>query len=197
MFIYSTFGFIYFPKTAGTYCQRLFTHNGFGRAVEHGRPHHGVDNLPPDKKDLPIFGFTRNPWDWYVSWWSYSKDKMHLSNSFKQAILKHTKTSHQHVGFMTKLYVRNYHGSKFLKDLTLKTELPKTRVIIVKFEEFKPFLSGYFLGKHNKKLKFPDGQVNKSQRKQDYKEYYDEELREFIEERDAMIIEKFGYSFSS
>ena len=37
-------------------------------------------DIPPEFRDLPVLGFVRNPWDWYVSWYHYIRAQEQRKN---------------------------------------------------------------------------------------------------------------------
>ncbi|MGH7240599.1 MAG: hypothetical protein ACREHG_11170 [Candidatus Saccharimonadales bacterium] len=62
--------FIHFHKTGGQFVNRLLLEYASGaRRVGYHLPR---SETPPDSKKLPAFGFVRNPWDWYVSWYAFN-----------------------------------------------------------------------------------------------------------------------------
>lgn len=72
--------FIHMPKTGGMWCEAmlktLFVQEGDTRAEWDERKkttgwHRTVDALPDEHRGLPKFGFLRDPWSWYVSWFQF------------------------------------------------------------------------------------------------------------------------------
>ncbi len=65
MIVTDHFVFIHVSRTGGTFLNNLILGEFPGaRMIQyHGR----LENLPPARSRLPVIGFVRNPWDWYVS----------------------------------------------------------------------------------------------------------------------------------
>ena len=43
--------------------------------ILHEDMHRPLGEVPADYKSLPALGFVRNPWDWYVSWYTHMREK--------------------------------------------------------------------------------------------------------------------------
>jgi len=65
---------LHIPKTGGNFVKRLCEVNlPPDWIVEHDLALHApVRALSEEQAALPIFAVVRDPWDWYVSWWSFS-----------------------------------------------------------------------------------------------------------------------------
>jgi hypothetical protein len=64
------FLFIHVHKTGGQFVNRLLLEHTPGA---HRIGYHWPRSEAPDElKMLPAFAFTRNPWDWYVSWYAFN-----------------------------------------------------------------------------------------------------------------------------
>jgi len=64
------FLFIHLHKTGGQFVNRLLLqHYPQARAVGYHLPR---SEAPAELKRLPAFAFMRNPWDWYVSWYTFN-----------------------------------------------------------------------------------------------------------------------------
>ena len=65
MIITRYFVYIHTSRTAGTFLNKLILEHVPGA---HMIQYHGhLKDLPEEFSDLPVIGFVRNPWDWYVS----------------------------------------------------------------------------------------------------------------------------------
>jgi len=84
MIISDRFVFIRLKKCAGTFVstllEKMFSDarrkrlgNNSGELEQ--APRIGVADIEPQDRHKPIFGTVRNPWDWYVSLYSYTKSK--------------------------------------------------------------------------------------------------------------------------
>lgn len=75
MLIHDRFVFLHVPKTAGTFLRRVLHEEVPGCEPLPGMPgsaHYGWDQIPEEAADRPVLAFVRNPWDWYVSWYSFA-----------------------------------------------------------------------------------------------------------------------------
>lgn len=62
--------FIHLHKTGGQFVNRLLlAHLPDARRIGYHLPR---SEAPAELKALPAFAFTRNPWDWYVSWYAFN-----------------------------------------------------------------------------------------------------------------------------
>ena len=70
--------FIHMHKTGGQFVLRaLLNYVGGSRQIGYHTPRR---NLPVEFHDLPLLGFVRNPWDWYVSWFCFNQQKPGTQN---------------------------------------------------------------------------------------------------------------------
>jgi len=197
MYIHQTFVFLHFPRTGGTYISRnVLPANGYKLALNMaGRNgHNGVDQIPSNSKNVPIFGLIRNPWDWYVSWHTYSKKILKLNDDFKTAIMSQFK-SKPIIGYNTELYIGMYYGGNAIKQYKEQKTLPNTSAYIGKTENLQIVVQDFFQKNFQKTLTFPDKRVNTTNKNPDYKVYYDNELKEIIQQRDELIIKTYGYTY--
>jgi hypothetical protein len=78
------FVFIHLPKTGGTFVKRLLNIYAppdwevseviaLGGHPRNDPNHPTIKDIPSAYGGIPIFGFVRNPWDWYVSWYEFLK----------------------------------------------------------------------------------------------------------------------------
>ena len=73
MLITDRFVFVHVPKTGGDFIRRIcLKHLPTAGFVPHQIAKHGPDTEIPAPYDaLPRFALVRNPWDYYVSWYSF------------------------------------------------------------------------------------------------------------------------------
>jgi hypothetical protein len=65
------FLFIHLHKTGGQFVNRLLLeHYPGARRMGYHQPR---SEAPAELRGLPAFAFTRNPWDWYVSWYAFNQ----------------------------------------------------------------------------------------------------------------------------
>lgn len=84
---------LHMPKTGGVFIRLLLEkHYGDQVRLASGKTfddrsvrwaqHHSLDEVPPEKGHLPVFGVVRNPWDWYVSWYHFFMSYPHRPPHF-------------------------------------------------------------------------------------------------------------------
>ena len=67
------FVFLHLHKSGGTFVNEcLMRHLPDARHVGYHLPR---SMIPPDKAGLPVLGFVRNPWSYYVSWYFFQKQR--------------------------------------------------------------------------------------------------------------------------
>lgn len=171
--------FLHIPRTAGTFLSNYFSAAG-------GFYIHGHKNLSEvnDLGDFFVFAFIRNPWDWYVSRYSFEKsfralppfkeymksiNNYWLINVFNELCFKDNKYAVDYMGRFENI-------EKSIKDInTLSGITPK-----IAYETY--------CKADNK------NRINASTHRP-YIEYYDDESINIVMEKDKIIIDKFDYSF--
>ena len=74
MLIHDRFVFLHVPKTGGRFVRSAL----LGELPEcrelsgGGARHYGWERIPAEAVGRPVLAFVRNPWDWYVSWYSFA-----------------------------------------------------------------------------------------------------------------------------
>ena len=81
MIVTDRFVFLHLHKSGGTFVN-AFLARFFPEARQVG--YHLPRTFVPDAaRGLPIFGLVRNPWDYYVSWYSFQNDKQQPNALFR------------------------------------------------------------------------------------------------------------------
>jgi hypothetical protein len=228
------FLFIHMHKTGGQFVNRLLLeHYPGAQTIGYHLPR---SEAPGELRRLPTFAFIRNPWDWYVSWYSFNAaspqrnpifravseqgtadfhdtlhNLLHLCHPLRAAMreeiargLPESREGNQGSG-ITRLAMRSFTDpdAGYLSWLTrymcfsggspegllmghmenLRHDLPK--LIESCGGELTPGFAGAIA---------TAPAVNASPRR-DYREYYDQELRELVADRDWSIVESYNYSF--
>jgi peptidoglycan/xylan/chitin deacetylase (PgdA/CDA1 family) len=72
MLIHDRFVFLHIPKTGGRFIREALSRELPNcHPVADQRSHGGWDKIPAEASGRPVLAFVRNPWDWYVSWYSF------------------------------------------------------------------------------------------------------------------------------
>ena len=76
MLITDDFVFAHIPKTGGEFMQAVIRrHFRLRQAFEGHDSHRSLEDLPAEHRGKPVFALLRNPWAWYVSWFSYCAER--------------------------------------------------------------------------------------------------------------------------
>ena len=96
------FVFLHLHKTGGQFVNRLLLrHVPDAHAVGYHLPR---STAPPELRGLPVIGFVRNPWDWYVSWYAFNHAQPQRNPIFRAVSadghldFKHTLVNMLHLG---------------------------------------------------------------------------------------------------
>jgi hypothetical protein len=194
------FVFIHFPKTGGSFVRWVMRERAPAEwGVEVIQDHPTVVEIPPAYRDLPRFGFVRNPWDWYVSWYHYLRDRgdnaffnevsQNGVRGFKDTILAVLDTDFVRASglggyswYVHHTFGEGYGGVRLGRFETLRTDLLR----ILEEVATPPLLLRTGI------LELPGINVGK---RGPYQKYYDEEMREIVARKDGPLIEAFGYRF--
>ena len=212
MVISDHFVYIHLPKTGGTFIRRMLVNKFLPKtwkAKELKGGHLVISDIPPTHADLPIFGFVRNPYDWYVSWYYHQKNKdrsdffNEVSDNGKKDFKSTMMTMAEmdaHEAFKNDFDTSKYEVLGAYTAIVLATYGEDLDVIqLGRFEnlrdDFLSIMSNItdvnllfrLWTKHYPKL-------NKSSHTH-YSHYYDNELREIMAEKDKLIFDRFGYAF--
>ncbi len=77
MIITKYFVYIHTSRSAGTFLNKLILENVQGAKMLQYHGH--LRDLPEEYSHLPVIGFVRNPWDWYVSmFFDYQRKKQYV-----------------------------------------------------------------------------------------------------------------------
>ncbi len=77
MIVTDQFVYIHTSRHAGTFTNKLILEHVSGAKML--RYHGHLSDLPKEYADLPVIGFVRNPWDWYVSmYFNYKRKRQYL-----------------------------------------------------------------------------------------------------------------------
>lgn len=209
MIVEEKFGFIHIPKTGGSFVRTIVEKSFPYKNIKYFRTppsdrygmennprfsqHHSFDEISPEYQNLPMITFIRNPWDWYVSWFHFhtkperlnlpeewaKRWRRRLTEGFKQ-----TATNNLHA-YMNKI-----------KEYTNYPNVPPNLILKNQdnlSQELSIFLSKYG-NAQSAELAKTHRKINITSRGH-YSNYYDDELKEAIEEYYKDIIELFNFTF--
>lgn len=206
MILSSKFIFLHLPKTGGSFVRELLTHHAPKNwQVSLHDNHPTIRDIPPSHADLPIFGLVRNPYDWYVSWYHYLKQRHNdpfFNQISQQGSLDFKATIRAafdvDIGAMYQFPCR-FNNSPFgcYMNYIFGNELD--RLQLGKMENLREDLRrilrtmGVLTAQLDQQIDtFPV--VNVSDHLP-YRSYYDDSLRALILSRDKEVLERFDYHF--
>lgn len=188
MLIGNNFVFLHVSKTGGTWMRQALTNRGIQTHCpypdEYGY-HIPLGYLPEKHEHLPVFALVRNPWDWYVSDYFFSRSIMGKKLSGRRGMDR----------WDTLLLYRSFDarlrgGISFSDLFNALTEHPRIQPTVLRYEDG--------LDKAFKQITDKDAppleRVNRSER-QDFRSYYNEEQQAVVKNRDRELIERFNYTF--
>lgn len=172
MFIADNFVFVHFPRTGGTTLKSAFACHGIvGSYLSNHVAYRGI----PSKYLLnrEVFGFIRNPWDWYRSWAIKSYPTLPLNESLPK-VLGDYGSFYQTI-FPKEMKIALYEDrEELLRDL-----LPS-------FGISQKVVSNIIC--HPRLEATKDAGV-------DYRQHYSEDMQVSVWEAERNIIEQYGYQY--
>ncbi len=208
MILTTRFVFIHIPRTGGTFVRQLFLQSApvdWQTRILEGHP--GVNEIPPEFRQLPRIAVVRNPFDWYVSWFHYML-QIGGNPIFDAAASPAAPPDFRRtIANLLELPV-----GRFFPDVSdrcrrisfswyfsylLGGDLESVR--FARFENLREELAKAFASAAELPAAFrrtiaDAPPVNLSQRDR-YRSYYDAELVRAVEESDRLLLEGFAYEF--
>jgi hypothetical protein len=223
MLITSHFVYVHMKKTGGRFIRNLCReHLPAGWIVPHELGDHAAAReIPAEYTSLPVLGFVRNPWDWYVSWYHYVRqqaaDAKGIESLFWSDVFDHGRASFKEaitsacIGvpagggpvpeWMERLQRRRidlyslWCRQMFRGGFDGEVEIGRFERLR---EEFIAFLDRHavpvgdgFAG--HVMARPPD---NVTRERGDYASYYDPELRDLVGEQ-SEVVDEYGYTFDA
>jgi hypothetical protein len=205
-------------------CQAHFGDDYF--ASHDLKKHGSAGDLPQAYRELPVFALVRNPWDWYVSWYHYlmgtGRPRAHrkrveqmnpfwlkLSDGFRndfgttvRNLLDEAYWGREpHPGPIMKMAREQDVGMLTVHYRRQLDDVPLEQLVVGKSETCREDLLVFLRGirvqadeKFERDL-LKSRPVNRSKRG-DYREYYDDELRDLVAHKERCIVSGYGYTYS-
>jgi len=212
MLLSKYFVFVHFPRIGGTFIRKTlekYMPEDSAMVVQPG--HDTVNDIPDEYRDVPRFGFIRNPWDWYVSVYSgWRGVKKNRPNAFEGHRLDKITEGDPDISF--NVFLTRLLGDDLPERNMLwvyqniyaleadKLDVAPSNIAILRYEHLREELLDYLAAtgmpisiEMEQAIK-KDPPINNFDRKP-YIEYYDDELVDLVFNRDREIIELYGYSF--
>ncbi|MCK5523226.1 MAG: hypothetical protein KAI83_08850 [Thiomargarita sp.] len=199
MILTQHFVFIHLPKTGGSFVRRIcHEYAPLEWQVQIIDEHLTRYDIPTAYQSLPILGFIRNPYSWYISAYYYLKKKGD-NEIFNQISNQGTKDFKSTVLTLMDLEVENVEFGGYSWHIKKIFGQNLDALKIGKFEELRHELlrlmsSAVTLPPSLVKAIQTYPSVNVSSHEH-YRTYYDQELREIIAEKDKWIFERFDYAY--
>jgi chondroitin 4-sulfotransferase 11 len=190
--------FLHVPKNGGTSIKKALDMPGGG----HPTWQVYANNYPDIWRNYASFAVVRNPWDRAVS--AYHQAKMKESHWHNEQMgmhldyrLLHNKTFEQCVVILSKERPRLQHDSwKDQSQFIVDTASPERRIMVgtlLRFETLAEDFNHFCRAKGIQCEPLPS--MNVSDRSRDYRQYFNDQTRQMIEEVYAEDIKAFGYTF--
>lgn len=208
---------LHMPKTGGVFIRMLLQkHYGDDVQLASGKgfkdpsapwaQHHSIDDVPAESRHLPILGFVRNPWDWYVSWFHFfmsyphrpphfitvSKDKTLDFAAFMKNLYTYPRDSAE--------YLYNSFSAEYFRIFSCGDDAPSNPAVEMgRYETVHADLYRFLekVGVDQECLDEIDGfrSMNPSPHRH-YSTYYTDEIVASVYEHNRAVIDEFGYRFS-
>ena len=140
-----------------------------------------VASIVKDYSDYRTIAVVRNPYDWYVSWYTFRK--LTKTYSTKDMSLKDYLENQHHEGILS--FISDKEGNIIVDH-------------VIKYEDgLEEGITNIVSKLLSKKLtqKFPRLHVSEARENRDYKTYYNDETKAIVENLQSDTLKTFGYSF--
>jgi hypothetical protein len=190
VFITRDFVFLHVPKTGGTFMNRVC-----GRHFEivlDDPDLQGVKQIPAEFSSLPKFALVRNPWDWHVSFYEFTRRNPPWAEELTSGSFEDFLGAELGPAALGRcLYMAILIGTigRFRDPVV---SIGKTESLA---DDFLAFLSEHDISQPEAlRADLTGPRINVTERG-DYREYYDEGTRDQVARSCRLLIRRFGYEF--
>lgn len=191
---------VHVPRTGGSTIRAFLPSIGGGIVVSD--PHLPYSNMAARcKEPPPSFALIRNPWSWYVSQWCWIQ---HIGQGgfkgspfvdFMQYVMENTASEPVDLLNFTSLtnawkYLEADKVDYIGHFENFRGELGRILMAILPNLAEDTFLNLLAKAGRRRQAPRPDGKAHG-----DYRQYYNGEIREWVEKADADLLRRFGYDF--
>lgn len=215
MLISAHFVFLHMPKTGGGSVTRVLRETfepGYLCAGPGPDPHLSWRHIPPEVATLPVLGYVRNPWDWYVSWYHFHRARTATSKRlWRSAFAEETdfatvvraactgRVDHDRAEVRAGMQCGMDFYTARLHDV-LGDGLGGERLTVGRFEHLFEDLEDFLRRAgvpvpHDFATRAKATTIENRATRGAYRDYYDADLRDLVGEHCAKVCERFGYTF--
>jgi hypothetical protein len=222
LLITNHFLFLHLPKTGGSFVTELCFRNlpRDWRLPNDLHPHASYAEVKGRFGHLPMLCFVRNPWDWYVSWYEYlienPPEGPHTLENRPMWVMAFERGEGDFETVVRRALTGDSFGNRLTSDLMHERRIDhysalyrikvgegvdEGAVEVGRYENLREDLLS-FLDRHDvpigddfRELVRSQPPVRASSRRGDYRDYYDDELRDLVGLKAREIVERYGYEF--
>ena len=209
MIVTDKFLWIHFIKSGGSLFRHMViaTDPGHWESPRKWQAHCGADHIPEKYKHLPVFSHVRNPWDWYISWYVFfampeRRDtffgikNMDFKTALRLALFERTDEQDQFSIDYGEMQDKNIGLYTFMYNQAYMVDGHEAVVTFLRFESLrKDIVRLVPLTDEQRTMILQMNRVNVTKGRTRYQDYYDEESRQWVADKDKAVIDKFGYKF--
>jgi len=217
MYTTNKYVFIHMNKTGGVFVKDYLIKYMDAKVYKY--KHSPIRMLEQKHHNKTKIGVIRNPFSWYVSYYTYlTKNKVLTTMDFPQFLFTYTQHPRALLDFMgrkirrkyenlypprTKLPIGSwtfhfinyfsYDANRIFKEEILAPVDPSNLDVLMRTETLKEDMIKVFGEEHRESImNLPKKNVSNAK---PYQEYYTPELRSFVEQRDGTLMEYLGYKY--
>jgi len=190
--------FVHVMKTGGTWVRHALTeglppewnvYDSLNRSSKNGTGYHrGVVHRPEKYADTPILAYARNPWDWYVSFFSFFRGRYGEGDDV--AVFRKSLESILADDACTR------HTAGMIMDLDMSLACRLRRVEDGVGAQLIAFVDNNCPSLPDKLVEITNTAERKNvSRRGDYRSYYTDDLAMAVAARDSWLISEYDYEF--